>query len=150
MLSGTAEYALRAVVHIARYGRGRAMKSAELSEATEIPKNYLSKILMDLARAHVLRSTRGRNGGFALARDPSQLRLADVVAPFSDVEGRRCLMGRPECSSADPCPVHHRWLTASQHIADFFAATTLADVLNDPAADLAGVPVAQVLPDSSD
>ena len=129
MLSGTAEYALRAVVYIAREAGGRPVKSAELSEATGIPKNYLSKILMDLARARVLRSTRGRNGGFSLAMQPEELRLATVVSPFDEVDGRRCLMGRPECNSADPCPVHHRWLAASDRIEAFFRETTLADVI---------------------
>jgi Rrf2 family protein len=129
MLSGTAEYALRAVVYIAREANGRPVKSADLSEATGIPKNYLSKILMDLARAGVLRSTRGRNGGFSLASPPAELRLASVVSPFDAVDGRRCLMGRLECNSEDPCPVHHRWLAASNHIEAFFRETTLADVI---------------------
>ncbi len=129
MLSGTAEYALRAVVYIARHP-SEPVRAAQLAEAIDVPRNYLSKILHELVKTGILKSTRGKRGGFQLATDPETLSLLRVVSLFDPLRGRRrCLLGRPECSDAHPCPVHHRWKSAAEEIARFFDETTVADVL---------------------
>lgn len=130
MLSGTAEYALRAVVYIARRPSGEPVRAAQLAEAVHVPRNYLSKILHELVKTGILKSTRGKRGGFQLAIDPETLSLLRIVSLFDPLQGqRRCLLGRPECSDANPCPVHHRWKSAAEEIARFFDETTVADVL---------------------
>lgn len=133
MLSGTAEYALRAVVCLARdAGEGEQTRANDLAEAINVPRNYLSKILHELTRAGILRSTRGKNGGFQLAVPPEQLPLLRIVQLFDQMgERSRCLLGRPECSDADPCPVHPRWKETSVQIAAFFRETTVADVIGN-------------------
>jgi Rrf2 family protein len=128
MLSQTAEYALRAVLAIAR-GRGQAIGAAALAKQVGVPPNYLAKTLNVLVRNGVLVGARGRNGGFRLARRASQIPLLDVVTPFDDIRpGRRCLLGRPTCSDQNPCAAHQRWRGVSQRIGDFFAETTVEDV----------------------
>ena len=122
MLSQTAEYALRAVLAIAR-ARGEAVGAAALAKQVGVPPSYLAKTLNALVRNGVLVGTRGRNGGFRLARRPSQIPLLDIVSPFDDIgPGRRCLLGRPTCAA------HARWRGVSQRIGDFFAETTVEDV----------------------
>ncbi|MDH3457934.1 MAG: Rrf2 family transcriptional regulator [Gemmatimonadota bacterium] len=131
MLSGTAEYALRAVVHLARERHPRKhLRANDLAGAIDVPKNYLSKILHELSRAGVLQSTRGKGGGFRLAVPPEELSLLSIVSLFDQIgERRRCLLGRPECSDSDPCPVHGQWKSTAEQIAAFFRDTTVADVL---------------------
>jgi Rrf2 family protein len=130
VLSGTAEYALRAVVYIARRGADVPVQADELAEAVDVPRNYLGKVLHQLVRSRILRSTRGKNGGFRLARAPRDLTLLEIASLFDRIEGRRrCLLGRPECSDVHPCPVHHRWRETSELISRFFRETTLADVI---------------------
>ena len=130
MLSGTAEYALRAVVYIARRGTEVPVQADDLAEAVDVPRNYLGKVLHQLVRAGILQSSRGKNGGFKLARDPKDLTLLEIASLFDRLEGRRhCLLGRPECSDTNPCPVHHRWRETSEQISRFFRETTLADVI---------------------
>jgi Rrf2 family protein len=134
VLSGTAEYALRAVVCLARQSDGRSARANDLAEATGVPRNYLGKILHDLVRAGILESARGKKGGFKLAVLPEDLTLLRVVSLFDNIGvgvERRCLMGRPECGGDDPCPVHHRWKDASEAISSFFEETTVGDVLSD-------------------
>ncbi len=132
MLSGTAEYALRAVVYIAQQRHGEPVRAAELADAVDVPRNYLGKILHELARAGVLISSRGKKGGFRLAMPAEQLPLLRIVSPFDRItETRRCLLGRPECSDSDPCPAHVKWKTASEEISRFFRSTTIADVLDE-------------------
>lgn len=134
MLSGTAEYALRAVVCLARQPDGQSVRASDLAEMIGVPRNYLGKILHDLVRAGILDSARGKKGGFRLALRPEDLTLLRVVSLFDTIAvgpERRCLMGRPECDGADPCPVHHRWKDVSEAISTFFEETTVGDVLSD-------------------
>ncbi len=112
-ISGTAQYAIRAVVHLALHGREEPLRVDAIAEALEVPRNYLSKTLHALARAGVLRSGRGPRGGFQLAEDPQALTLARVTAPFDDVGTRRCLLGRTTCNWNNPCSVHPRWEAVS-------------------------------------
>lgn len=130
MLSGTAEYALRAVVALARERGGEHTRATDLAETIAVPRNYLSKILHELTRAGILRSTRGKHGGFQLAIPPEELTLLRVVSLFDPMgERSKCLLGRPECSDTDPCPAHHRWKATAGQIAAFFRDTTVADVI---------------------
>jgi Rrf2 family protein len=129
MVSQTAEYALRAVLHLARESGEAPVRVDDVAEALGVPRNYLSKILHVLARSGVLASTRGPHGGFQLAGPPEALSLADVVGEFDPIRSRAsCLLGRTECSEADPCAAHHRWKEVSHTVRMFFEGTTVADL----------------------
>lgn len=126
-LPQTAEYALRATLHLAsRYPE--SVRVAELSAVTDAPANYLAKTLNLLARAGVLASTRGPSGGFRLTREPARVNLGEVVTVFVASTPRRCLLGLGACGSVPACATHARWSTLSAQIDEFFGGTTLADL----------------------
>jgi Rrf2 family iron-sulfur cluster assembly transcriptional regulator len=133
VLPSTAEYALRAVLHLAARGEDGPVRVGDIAEAVGVPRNYLSKIFHELARSGVLQSTRGQHGGFQLAVPPDHLSLADVVERFTTVGGTRtCLLGGGMCDDHAPCVAHARWKALSTDLAEFFAHTTVADLLRDP------------------
>jgi Rrf2 family protein len=132
-LSSTAQQAIQAVLCIARDSEKRPLRVDEIAATLGYPRNYLSKTLHVLARAGVLRSERGRRGGFRLAVAANQLPLAQVIAPFEPDADRRCLVGRPSCTDARPCAAHHRWKKISGQIDAFFRTTTIATLLKDTA-----------------
>jgi Rrf2 family protein len=135
MLSQTAEYALRTVLYLASADDGELSRVSEIAEALDVPRNYLSKTLHQLARAGVLTSTRGKHGGFRLTKPASRLTLAEVVAPFDGPTGTRiCLLGRAACSDSDPCPAHGRWKSVSNEVSTFFRETMVSDLLESPVA----------------
>ncbi|MBK9068080.1 MAG: Rrf2 family transcriptional regulator [Gemmatimonadetes bacterium] len=132
VLSQTAEYALRAVLTIAEEPGGQPVGAYRLADALGIPQNYLSKTLHQLARAGILDSTRGKLGGFRLARDPREIPLVEVVGLFDDVTGKRtCLMGRANCTDHNSCAAHRRWKGVSERISEFFRETTVADLVSE-------------------
>jgi Rrf2 family protein len=132
MLSQTAEYALRTVLYLADRQDDGLVGADELAKVLGVPRNYLSKTLHRLTREHLLASARGKGGGFRLAIDPERLTLLQVVEPFDGMSvERRCLLGRPACDDRNPCPAHHRWKAVSTRMADFFARTTVADLVAD-------------------
>lgn len=132
-LPQTAEYALRAVYFIAESPDDAPVRVDDVAEALKIPRNYLSKTLHQLARAGVLRSTRGPLGGFQLAKPADRLTLMEVVGPFLPAEGRACVLGRATCSDAAPCAAHHRWKLVSERMRTFFGGTTIADLVETKA-----------------
>lgn len=104
MLPKTAEYALRAVVWLAR--KPQQTESADrLAEATKVPRRYLHKVLQALVQARLVRSHSGPGGGYALALLPQDITILDVVNAVAPLERiRRCPLGLR--SHTRLCPLH--------------------------------------------
>lgn len=133
-ISGTSQYAIRAVVYVATHGADAPVRVGPIAEALAVPRNYLSKTLHLMARAGILRSERGPRGGFQLAVPPERLTLAQVTAPFDNVAERHCLLGRSQCSGRAPCAAHGQWTAISRQLQGFFAGTTVLDLMQSPRA----------------
>lgn len=137
MVSLTAEYALRAVVQIARAGPGCPVLARDLAVEARIPPHYLAKVLATLTRVRLLVGTRGTHGGYRLARPPSGIRLIEVVAPFHRRDTRTMCLLRPdhECDEADPCTAHAAWKQVRQSLREFLENRTVGDLAGLPAGD---------------
>jgi Rrf2 family protein len=131
VLSRTSRYALRAVAYIAaNQGDDTRIAIDRISEALDVPRNYLSKVLNTLAHEEVLDSSRGRGGGFRLAVPAEQLTLQRVIAPFEDDRGAiGCLLHERRCDPERPCLAHDRWKDASAAMREFFGHTTVQEVV---------------------
>jgi Rrf2 family protein len=129
VLSQTAEYALRAVLHIAEHGAERPVAVGDIARTLRVPRNYLSKTLHQLSRAGVVASTFGPGGGFQLAIPGDALTLDMIVAPFDTAGERHCLLGRARCRDSEPCLAHGQWKGIAEQIRQFFANTTVAALL---------------------
>lgn len=130
MLSQTAEYALRAVLHLARSRDDQPVRVDDVAEALSVPRNYLSKVLHHLAREGVLASTRGPGGGFRLAVPPDRLPLSDVVGGFDPMDEKTtCLLGLDGCSDLNPCAADALWRDVASTVRTFFDETTVQDLL---------------------
>jgi Rrf2 family protein len=79
-LSVKSDYAARAVLGLARhYPTGRALRVEDLASGQRVPPNYLVQILIELKAQGIARSVRGKDGGYLLARAPSDITLGDVI-----------------------------------------------------------------------
>jgi Rrf2 family protein len=130
MLTKTGLHAVRAVVELATLPAGTFAGAADVADRIGAPPNYLSKVLKTLARAGVVRSQRGLGGGFCLARPAKAVSLLDVVEPLEHVSRwTGCILGRPECSDVDPCPIHDRWKAVRGQYLRMLGSTTIADLV---------------------
>jgi Rrf2 family protein len=130
MLSNTAEYALRAMIHLARVHEGEALLGRELSDRSGVPANYLSKILLLLKRSNLVSAVRGAGGGYRLARPAGEILLVEVLEIFDPVRAHpRCLLDIGHaCSDEQACSAHHKWRSVRREYIDFIATTTLAEI----------------------
>ena len=134
-LSQTAEYALRAMAHLA-LDNAAAVRARELAEASDIPVHYVSKLLRRLVVAGLLDSRKGHGGGFALAKEPEEISFLDVLRAVDyRIERDRCAYGRGTCDADDPCPLHASWSRLTEAVYEWARHTTLRDVQE------AGVPL---------
>ena len=131
MFSQTVEYALRAVVYLAGQAP-EARTTDQISEATQVPKPYLSKVLQNLGRSDIVRSQRGIGGGVTLVKTPEKLTILDVVDAVEPIERiETCPLGL-KSHGKHLCPLHRRMDEALAMVQDAFKKTTLAEVLAEP------------------
>lgn len=130
MFTATSEYALRALVQLARQPEGESVLGKDLAERAQIPANYLSKILWSLRNAGYLEATRGQGGGYRLAKAPDRITLIEIVRLFEGVTAEPgCLLGEQhECSDKTPCSAHAAWKKVKEAYLHFICSTTLADI----------------------
>jgi Rrf2 family protein len=127
MISQTIEYALRAMSHLATLEEGLAANSETIAEHTRVPRGYLSKVLRDLVVAGLVLSQRGPNGGFVLARSPSDISILDVVNAVDPIARiNECPLGNPD--HVQLCPLHRRLDDALETIERQFRETSLEDL----------------------
>ena len=87
LLTKETDYAIRSLIHIAAR-RDRSSTASAISEQERIPWLFLRRVLQKLAAAGVLRSTKGRGGGFLLTRRPDRVTMLDVIQIFQgEVDG---------------------------------------------------------------
>ena len=105
-LTKKADYGLMAMRHLAEHGHGAACSAKDVAESYGIPQEALAKILQRLARAGLLISQHGTNGGYTLARAPETISAFDVIRA---IDGplfiTSCITVRGECDQTDRCTI---------------------------------------------
>jgi Rrf2 family protein len=131
MIPMTAEYALRAVVVLAREPQ-RAFSAEQIAKVTHVPRRYVHKVLQALIRADLVLSQSGPGGGYALVRQPEELSILDVVSAVEPIPRiRRCPLGLTEHTSL--CPLHQELDEACAATERAFARVTIAALLDQAA-----------------
>lgn len=131
MVSQTSEYALHAVLFLARAGGGPAV-AQDISEATGVPKGYLHKILRRLGKAGILGSQRGVGGGYLLLRPANQITVLQVVRAIEPAP-RGFDGAKPEMD-----PVHRLIERAAERVDDVFETTSVQDLIVTGVAPVTG------------
>lgn len=127
-ISQTAEYALRAIVWLAR-DPDTPLGTPRIARATHVPAGYLCRVLQTLGRAGLVESTPGRAGGFRLARPPGSITVLDVINAVDPVQRlARCPLGL-KSHRGHLCPLHRRLDEAAATVQRAYAQTTIAEIL---------------------
>jgi Rrf2 family protein len=129
-ISQKTEYALRAMIELAHRPEDGLTSAREISETQRIPLRFLEQQLGALSKAGLVESFRGAGGGCRLAKDPSQISVADVVdaieGPFYPMF---CLdPGDHTCWQDSRCGLQDLWGDVRVAVRGVFERTTLADL----------------------
>ena len=126
IFSKKCEYGMQAVLYLAALEKGTLVSAEEISKILKIPREFVSKILQSLKESGLILSSKGKSGGFRLAKDASRIKLIDVVAAIDGLEMfDSCVLGFPECSPTHPCPVHDTWGLLRTQAYDMLTSETI-------------------------
>jgi Rrf2 family protein len=144
-ISAKADYALRAALELAAAPDEEPVKGEKLSEAQDIPLQFMEHILLELKHARLVRARRGARGGYWLARKPETITLADVIraveGPLANIQD-----SAPEATNYPGAAEHLRdvWVAVRANLRAVLETVTLADLiageLPDPVAKLIADP----------
>jgi Rrf2 family protein len=144
-VSAKADYALRAVIELAVIGSESPVKGERIAQAQEIPLKFLENILGDLRHAGILRSQRGVEGGYWLARPAAEITVAEVVravdGPIANVRG----VGPEQVEYAGSAEkLRDVWIAVRANLRAVLEQVTIADLARGelplPVEDLASNP----------
>lgn len=132
-LTRAADYAVRAMMHLGSLPEGGVALKDDIAHAQHIPPSFTAKILRQLVKAGLLRSARGVNGGFGLAREASKINLLEIV---EGIEGplhlNECTPDPEHCTLSHDCPVSVVWLEVQNQMTALLRETTLEALLAAP------------------
>ena len=125
------EYAIRALVHLAQVPEGKYAMVKQIAAQENIPAHFLAKILQQLVRKGLLRSSKGPTGGFCLRLPASDIRLLQLVEALDGLTNyHKCVSGLSECTDEAPCAMHDSWVTLRSRIMDYLETTTIAELVS--------------------
>lgn len=128
-LTKKADYGLIAVKHLADRGRHQAASAKDIAEAYKLPQEALAKILQKLAKAGLLISQHGTNGGYVLARDARTITALEVIRT---VDGplfiTSCMEHDSGCEQTANCNVREPLRRVNESIRNVLGQLTIADM----------------------
>lgn len=105
-----ADYALRAMVYLARLDPNESAATKKIAEAQRIPPSFLAKIISQLSIAKLINTSRGAHGGVKLARPSAEISLLQVIEAIDGpIELNECTIDPGKCDNAENCPLHDIW-----------------------------------------
>jgi len=139
MISQKARYALRALTALAQSKPGSSMMISEIAVQQRIPKKFLEQILLDMKRAGIVTSRRGKLGGYLLLKPADAITFGEIlrlidgpIAPLpclSVTAYRKC----EDCDGEQLCEIRHVFARVADATRDVLFNTTIADALGDTA-----------------
>jgi Rrf2 family iron-sulfur cluster assembly transcriptional regulator len=130
-LSTKGRYAVMAMVDLAQHSGDRPVCLSEIAERQEISLSYLEQLFAKLRRGGLVKSVRGPGGGYLLAHDRDETRIADIILAVDEpIRAVRCKPGQTLGCRGDRsrCLTHDLWEELSNQIHLFLSAVTLGDV----------------------
>ena len=113
-----------------RYNGFIALK--EIAERQNISKQYLEQIITIISNSRILRANRGKQGGYMLAKEPSEISVGYILRiTEGNISSTTCLESEiNECKMADSCKTLFVWKELNKVIADYLDSVTLQDILD--------------------
>jgi len=130
-ISTKGRYGLRILIDLATHDPAKPRLIRDIAQSQQISEKYISRLVINLRRAKLIRSVRGVNGGFHLAKLLEQITLLEVLetmeGPISVVD---CVRSPEKCKRQTLCPARSIWTELNDGIRELTSKITLDDILN--------------------
>ncbi len=125
-----ADYAVRAVLYLARLGGNERAATSSVAEEQRIPPSFLAKIISQLSIAGLLHTSRGARGGVTLAREPKEITLLEVIEAIDGpIQLNECVGEDPNCTFDEGCPLRSVWCDAQEVLVKRLKGTNFQQLL---------------------
>src|SRR5687768_489066 len=112
-----ADYATRAILHLARAGNNEHISTRHVAKEQNIPPSFLPKIISQLSIAGILQTSRGAHGGIRLAREPKNITLLEVIEAIDGpIKLNVCVQGEGLCLFENNCPLQTVWCNVQNEL----------------------------------
>lgn len=129
-----ADYAVRAVLYLARLGPSERAATSQVAEEQRIPPSFLAKIIARLSLAGLIHTSRGARGGVTLARDPEEITLLEVIEAIDGpIMLNECVGDTGSCTFDEECPLRPVWCEAQNDLVNRLRGTNFAQLLEQTA-----------------
>lgn len=137
IITRATEYAIRAVLHLAKQPRGEIVLKKDICRTQDITPAFLTKILQPLIKAGIVGSQRGVGGGFYLVKAPQEITLLDIVqAEEGPIHLNQCLIEGEGCERDMFCPVHGAWKEVRREMLSILDRHTFAQLVEQEKTNL--------------
>lgn len=125
-----ADYAMRAVMYLAKLGPDRKAATSQIAQEQQIPPSFLAKIVSQLSVAGLLQTSRGARGGVSLARPPEEISFLEVVEAIDGpILINECVIDSGSCTFGDTCVLRPVFCEAQAELVARLENTTFGGVL---------------------
>jgi Rrf2 family protein len=126
-----ADYAVRAVLYLARLGSNERAATSAVAEEQRIPPSFLAKIISQLSIAGLLHTSRGARGGVTLARSPKDITLLEVIEAIDGpIQLNECVSDDSNCTFDDECPLRSVWCDAQEMLVKRLKGTNFQHLMD--------------------
>ena len=128
-LSTRSRYGLRAMLVLAMHEGDDPLMTKEIAERQNLPATYLEQLMLTLRKAGLVVATRGAKGGYALAKDPAKMTLAEIVESLEGpLDIADCADVPSCCFEPNACALKDVFAQANNALYDVFQSHTLASL----------------------
>jgi Rrf2 family protein len=125
-----ADYAVRAVLYLARLGQTERAATSQVAQEQHIPPSFLAKIISQLSIAGLLHTSRGARGGVTLAREAQDITLLEVIEAIDGpILLNECVGESESCTFDGQCPLRPVWCDAQNELVQRLKGTNFAQLL---------------------
>ncbi|NOZ64117.1 MAG: Rrf2 family transcriptional regulator [Caldiserica bacterium] len=132
IFSARARYSVRAILYLASRAYSYPITTSEISREEEIPKEYLERLLNHLKKKGLVKSFRGRQGGYMLSRSPDKITIEEILqAVGEDLVLAKCLRENMEpCQRKEYCLAFPLWKMLREKLVDVLKEVTVRDLVS--------------------
>ena len=131
-ISTKGRYGLRILIDLATHDAARPRLVRDIAQSQQISEKYISRLIIELRRARLVRSVRGMKGGFFLARSPKEITLLEILETMEGtISVVDCVLAPEKCPRNATCTARNVWRRLNDGIRELMRNVTFEEILQE-------------------